>query len=49
MVRQSKDNVQDAQALADRLVQLPADVLLSLSMAMDMAQMITQARADRPA
>lgn len=49
MVRQSKDNLQDAQALADRLVQLPADVLLSLSMAMDMAQMITQARADRPA
>lgn len=49
MVRQSKDNIQDAQALADRLVQLPADVLLSLSMAMDMAQMITQARADRPA
>lgn len=49
MVRQSKDNIQDAQALADSLVQLPADVLLSLSMAMDMAQMITQARADRPA
>ena len=49
MVRQSKDNIQDAQALADRLVQLPADVLLSLSMAMDMAQMITQARSDRPA